>query len=219
MDKKYRFTGETKNINGIIYKRIRAIRDFGNIKSGELGGWIEKEENLSHFGKCWVFTHARVCGEAIVEDDAMLCGESLVCENAKVSGNSCIYDDVCISGHARIGGQAKICQNVWVKEYSTVCGNAIVCGDTIIRGVAYVCDNAYITKDEHIISFIGVGSRKDILTAFRTNDGIGISVGCFHGSLDAFLEKVEHKHGDNYFAKEYKLIAEVMKARFNNKIF
>ena len=30
--------------------RIKATRDFGGVKKGELGGYIEKEENLSHQG-------------------------------------------------------------------------------------------------------------------------------------------------------------------------
>ena len=30
--------------------RIKALRDFGDVKTGQLGGWIEKESNLSHDG-------------------------------------------------------------------------------------------------------------------------------------------------------------------------
>lgn len=45
--KKYEFTGEENTYNGNTVRRIRAIRDFGNIKAGDLGGWLEKEENLS----------------------------------------------------------------------------------------------------------------------------------------------------------------------------
>ena len=52
--KKYEFTGEENTYNGNTVRRIRAIRDFGNIKAGDLGGWLEKEENPSHRGNCWV---------------------------------------------------------------------------------------------------------------------------------------------------------------------
>ena len=50
-EKKYEFTGETKvNDDGVTLHRIRALRDTWYCKKGDLGGWIEKEENLSHEG-------------------------------------------------------------------------------------------------------------------------------------------------------------------------
>lgn len=46
--------------------RIVAIRDFSNIASGDTGGWVEKEENLSHNGSCWVHNNGCVFGDAVV---------------------------------------------------------------------------------------------------------------------------------------------------------
>lgn len=66
--KKYEFTGETKEIvlpyRKVVLHRIRAIADFGTVKVGDLGGWIEKEENLSHEGNAWVRGDAKVCDNA-----------------------------------------------------------------------------------------------------------------------------------------------------------
>lgn len=53
--KKYEFTGETKEFFGTTLQQIRAVRDFGSIHSGDIGGWIEKEENLDHDGNAWVY--------------------------------------------------------------------------------------------------------------------------------------------------------------------
>ena len=67
--KKYEFTGETKQVGffgNITLKRIRATMEFGIIKIGDLGGWIEKEENLSHKGDAWVYGNAEVYGDAKV---------------------------------------------------------------------------------------------------------------------------------------------------------
>lgn len=36
--KKYEITSETKVINGVELPRIKALKSFGNIKKGELGG-------------------------------------------------------------------------------------------------------------------------------------------------------------------------------------
>ena len=74
--KKYEFTGETKEIKLLfrtaVLHRIRATVSFGFVKIGDLGGWIEKEENLSHEGKAWV------CGDAEVWGNAKVCGDAKV---------------------------------------------------------------------------------------------------------------------------------------------
>lgn len=64
MNKKYELIDETQEWNGRILHRIRALADFGDVKAGELGGWIEKEENLSHNDDAWVYGDARVYGDA-----------------------------------------------------------------------------------------------------------------------------------------------------------
>ena len=74
--KKYKFTGETKTIylpfGTVTLHRIKAVVEFGLVKVGDLGGWIEKEENLSHEENAWV------CGNAKVYGDAKVCGNAKV---------------------------------------------------------------------------------------------------------------------------------------------
>ena len=103
--KKYEFTGETIIIGERTLHRIRAVLDFGDVKAGDVGGWIEKEENLSHEGECWVRDNAKVYGTAtvggttIVCDDATVCGAALLCDEAtvgdsvKVGGTTIVRDD------------------------------------------------------------------------------------------------------------------------------
>ena len=86
--KKYEFTGETKEIR-LLFRtatlhRIRATVAFGIVEVGDLGGWIEKEENLSHEGKAWVCGDAEVCGDAKVWGNAKVCGDAEVWGNAEV---------------------------------------------------------------------------------------------------------------------------------------
>ena len=56
--KKYEFTGEVKTWLGRTLHQIRAVVSFGETNAGEVGGWIEKEENLSHDGNAWVYGNA-----------------------------------------------------------------------------------------------------------------------------------------------------------------
>ena len=98
--KKYEFTGETKTINlssrTVTLHRIKAVVEFGLVKVGELGGWIEKEENLSHKGDAWV------SGDAVVSENAEVSGNAVVSENAVVRGNAVVCGDAVVSGDAEV---------------------------------------------------------------------------------------------------------------------
>lgn len=50
--KKYILTDKKLIHCGRVLHRIQATRDFGDVKAGDFGGWIEKKENLSSEGKC-----------------------------------------------------------------------------------------------------------------------------------------------------------------------
>jgi len=58
----FEFTGETKVFLGITLKRIKASVSFSTVIKGQIGGWIEKEENLSD--NAWVSGNAQVYGDA-----------------------------------------------------------------------------------------------------------------------------------------------------------
>ena len=83
-NKKYVLTDETVNVNGIILHRIKSISDFGDVKMGDLGGFVESETNLSVYGEAWVYDSARVYGKAEVYGEAEVCGKAEVFGNAKV---------------------------------------------------------------------------------------------------------------------------------------
>ena len=79
--KKFELTTDTKMFFGRKLFRIKALISFGDVTAGDLGGYVEKEENLSHDGNAWVF------GNAKVSDNAKVSGEAKVSGNAEVAGN------------------------------------------------------------------------------------------------------------------------------------
>ena len=79
--RKYEFNGETMTTDdGKVLHRIVATEDFGEVKAGDVGGWIESEKNL--FGDAWVFGDARVFGDVRVCGDARVFGKARVCGDA-----------------------------------------------------------------------------------------------------------------------------------------
>lgn len=86
MEKKYKLTDETIEVEGKALYRIEALKDFCEIKKGDKGGFIESEDNLSHEGNAWVYDNACVYGTSCVYDDARVCG------NSRVYDNDWVYD-------------------------------------------------------------------------------------------------------------------------------
>ena len=111
--KKYEFTGETKTLsNGIILHRIKALVkiefDAVTINFGDLGGWIEKEENLSQDGNAWVYDDAQVYGNARVYDNAQVYGNAWVYDNALVCDDARVFGNALVFGNARVCGNARV---------------------------------------------------------------------------------------------------------------
>lgn len=48
--KKFELTANSKMHLGKKLFQIRALISFGNVEEGDLGGFIEKEDNLSQYG-------------------------------------------------------------------------------------------------------------------------------------------------------------------------
>ena len=194
MNKKYELLSDdtVKTASGITLYRIKALIAIGLlVSSGDLGGYIESEKNLSQDDNAWVSGNARVSG------DAWVSGNARVSDNAWVSGNARVYDNAWVSGNARVSGDA------WVS------GNARVSGD------AWVSDNAWVYGNAAIVWFSNVGRENGTLTVFKGENGLIVTRGCFCGSIDEFLESSNKKHNEK-IKREYQLLIEVAKSRIGD---
>ena len=119
-NKKYEFVeGDTIiDPNGKTLRRIRALGAIGfTVAAGDLGGYIEAENNLSVSGDAWV------SGDAQVSGDAWVYGNSRVSGNSRVYGNSLVYGNAQVSGDARVSGDAAI---VWFSNVGSENGTLTV---------------------------------------------------------------------------------------------
>lgn len=124
--KKYKLTNETKVINNsrgkITLYRIEALKDFGIVKKGYGGGFVQDESNLSHDGKCWVYQEACVFGKAKVYENAYVYGIARVFGKARVFGNAHVYGSAYVYKHSQVH------ENAWIYGPTQVYGNARVFG-------------------------------------------------------------------------------------------
>lgn len=157
MNKKYKMK---KDRDTGLY-RITALRDFGNVRKGDVGGLIEKESNLSVEGNAWVSRNAKVFGDAEVYGNAKVYGNAVVFGNAEVYGsaevygNARVYENAEVYGDARVFGDAEVYRNAWVSvKCLTVTGikHDITCTD---KHIAIGCEMHTFTHWKKHIKEIG----------------------------------------------------------------
>ena len=214
MERKYKITNEKTTINGIVLHRIQALEDFDDVEKGDLGGFIEKESNLSQAGNCWVFADAKVYGNAKVWGNASICNNSQVYGNAivyddailfensqvygfsEISGNATINGSSQVYDHAQVFGDARIYRNVKVFGYATVSGDVKVYDNTqvfdhaTVSGTGSIYGNAKIFGRTRINGVCSVGEDANISS---TNDYITIGP---TGSRDDFTTAYRTSNGD-----------------------
>lgn len=181
MNKKYELTDDTINYCGVILHRIKALKNFFKVKSGDLGGWIEKEENLYQTGSAWLYGEAKAYDNAVVSnsakvyDNAVICGDALVCDSAK------IYDNAFVCDHAVVCDRAVVCDNADVRDWARVCGGTTVHGNAEVYGTAVVLGNA-----DYVV-FKNFWSSGRYFTWTRSNNMW--RVGCFYGTGEELIKK------------------------------
>ncbi len=115
---------------------------FGYIHKDDLGGFIEKEENLSQDGNAWVAENAKIY------DNARVFGDAFVAGNANIYGDSQIYDNACINGDASVfNGKSRVYGNARIKDYASIQGNVQIYGNALIAGQTEIRENAQVYGD------------------------------------------------------------------------
>lgn len=179
--KKYELTLETLQFAGHTLHRIKALRDFGTIHAGELGGWIESEENLSQADNAWVYGDAKAYANAKVYGNAEIFGDAMVCDKVEIFDNAKVYGNAHVYRNAKIYNDASVSGNACVHDFAEIYNDVKVFGNADICGHAKVCNNA-----DYIV-FKNFWSSGRYFTWTRSNNKW--SVGCFYGTGVELIKK------------------------------
>ena len=189
IEKKYELI--PSDIEGLF--RIKALKDFYDVKKGDIGGYIQSENNLSQLDDCWIYDDAKVY------DNAFVMGNARVHNNAKVYDNAFVMGNAIVCGNARVRNNAQVCDNAIVRDNVQVWDNARVCdnakiggkarieGYTVIQGNAQIWGDAMISSDKDYIVFKNWWSSGRYFTWTRSNNMW--KVGCFYGSGEKLIAK------------------------------
>lgn len=234
--KKYELTDETKIEDSRVLHRIKALKNFSDVKAGDLGGWIEDEDNLSQNGICWIYDDAKVCDSAkvcghatiynysTIEHNAWVSGRARIYDNAVISGDAWIYDNAAISKGALIYGNAEIYGDAEILGSAEIYGAVDISGNTKIYDDAEICGNAIIDSNASIkttsdyLTICPIGGSKDSITFFKTADNqIKVALGYFRSTIAEFESVIYKVYPYIEYAKEYQLAIELAKLRIKIK--
>lgn len=151
-------------------RRIRALRDIprAGVRAGDLGGWVERVENLDQDGDCWVSSGARVFGNAEVSGDAWVLGSAWVFGSAgvfgdaTVSGNAWVFGDTGVFGRAKVFRNARVFGDARVRDDAEVFDDAWVFGEADVLGRAVVRGNARVSGDTRVSDAASVHSDAEV---------------------------------------------------------
>ena len=176
MEKKYKTEPEGDML------RIIALKDFSDVKVGDKGGLIEKEENLSQEGNCWVYEDAKVYGDAHVSGNAVVYDNAKVYGKAEIFRDARVYDCAYVSDNARVYDNAIVCGSARVFENARVFGNARVYNDAKISGEAKVYGDARVCGKAEIFGEARVFENAEVSspTFALVNEYIGDKINIYH---------------------------------------
>ena len=142
-----------------ILHRIESLKDFTlingkEIRKGDLGGWVESEDNLSQEGLCWIYDECKMY------------------ENARRSGNSIGYGNSLQSGNSQQFGDSMQTGNSQQSGNSIQFGCSIADKDMRLSG-----HSSFETKDDVVILTSPTSGRQITIGSDRN-----ICTGCFDGS-------------------------------------
>lgn len=174
MEKKFVLTEDTCVIDGRTLYRIRAEKNFSDVKKGDFGGFVEREANLSHSGNSWIYDDACVYNNSYVYNDACIrdiariydnariYGDAYICDEAHVYNNTHVYDSACVRGNVHVYDNAHIFSNAHVAGHARIYGNACVYRNAFISGNAHIFENAQVCGDADIYGEARIGEHAKI---------------------------------------------------------
>ena len=146
--KKYKIT----NIAHPIFpwlRRVRALISVNEqVEAGELGGYVQSEDNLSQEGSCWIYDRAVCCEDAVVSGDARICDDAVVRGSALVTGDARMFEWASAEGNCCIKS-GEISRNARVAGEAVISANAdgfspLIDGSSMVYGTV---SGRYIIKD------------------------------------------------------------------------
>lgn len=213
--------------------RIKALKDFADVKAGDYGGFVEGYHNLSQEGTCWIYDNSCVVDDSRVERSAKVMEGSIVREASIVTDDAVLIHSTA-RWSSRIRGTSHVTHSFVIK-HSTVAGASRLCNarvhsctriydstvkeTTVQQGARLVRANIELARDYFVIN--NVDADCSTLTVYRSNIQGEICVYDHDAdtryTFDEYsreMDRVHMNHPDLCDYEESVLILQLIKLRF-----
>ena len=190
----------TIEFEGRVLHRIRALKNFNDVKTGDIGGFIQTEYNLSQEGNCWIYDNAMCMDNAKCTDDSKMFDRSCMCGNSRMYDNSEMYDNSRMYNNAMMRDNSKMYNNAMMCDNSKMYNNSKMCDNSSLYGNAKISDNTILKNNDKLYGKVNKPFKKIFqyqckhryLTAILTEENeILYSIGCQTGiTKEEFINRI-----------------------------
>ena len=198
-NRKYEITDITMEFEERTLYRIRALKNFRNVKAGDLGGWVSGKHNLSQEGECWIYDEAKCMDNARMYHNSAMYNNAVMCDFSEMHGcsemhnysamldNSRMYNCSAMYDNSRMYNDSKMYSNSRMFDNSAMYNNAVMLDNSKMFENSRMYrdsrlknkENLYgklVTKVDRFIEINNTGGR--IVTGVLKDGKILYNIGC-----------------------------------------
>ena len=236
-NRKYEMTNITMEFEERTLYRIRALKNFRNVKAGELGGWVSGKHNLSQEGECWIYNEAKCMDNARMYHNSTMYNNSVMCDFSEMHGrsemhnysamydNSRMYNCSAMYDNSRMYNDSKMYNNSRMFDNSAMYNNAVMLDnskmfensrmyrDSRLKNKEKLCGKL-VTKVDRFIEINNTEGR--IVTGVLKDGKILYNIGCQNEiTKEVFVDRIYNEDGGikkHPYRKEYLKIIDVIES-------
>ena len=236
-NRKYEMTNITMEFEERTLYRIRALKNFRNVKAGDLGGWVSGKHNLSQEGDCWIYDEAKCMDNARMYHNSAMYNNAVMCDFSEMHGcsemhnysamldNSRMYNCSAMYDNSRMYNDSKMYSNSRMFDNSAMYNNAVMLDNSKMFENSRMYrdsrlknkENLYgklVTKVDRFIEINNTGGR--IVTGVLKDGKILYNIGCQNEiTKEVFVDRIYNDDGGiekHPYRKEYLKIIDVIES-------
>ena len=234
-NRKYEMTNITMEFEERTLYRIRALKNFRNVKAGDLGGWVSGKYNLSQEGECWIYDEAKCMDNARMYHNSAMYNNAVMCDFSEMHGcsemhnysamldNSRMYNCSAMYDNSRMYNDSKMYSNSRMFDNSAMYNNAVMLDnskmfensrmyrDSRLKNKEKLCGKL-VTKVDRFIEINNTGGR--IVTGVLKDGKILYNIGCQNEiTKEVFVDRIYNDDGGiekHPYRKEYLKIIDII---------
>ena len=236
-NRKYEMTNITMEFEERTLYRIRALKNFRNVKAGDLGGWVSGKHNLSQEGDCWIYDEAKCMDNARMYHNSVMYNNAVMCDFSEMHGDSAMHNYSAMLDNSRMYNCSAMYDNSRMYNDSKMYSNSRMFDNSAMYNNAVMLDNSkmfensrmyrdsrlknkenlygkLVTKVDRFIEINNTGGR--IVTGVLKDGKILYNIGCQNEiTKEVFVDRIYNDDGGiekHPYRKEYLKIIDVIES-------